>query len=85
MSLVTFECLDCGFDGDAPSDSIRAAQQVCFKCGVSGVSVTFRGPTGGRESFHNETIPGVQRETVEAAEVSGREVRQKSRMHGAFS
>lgn len=84
MSTFTFECVECGKTASAEPGSPQAAEELCYGHYVKGISFSFRGATGGRESFHNETIADVQRETLSAAAESGREVRPKSKINGAF-
>ena len=74
MSAFTDE-VDIEFDEEAS----RAA----YKAKLKALAFGFRGPTGGRSRFHDETIAGVQRETVEGARAQGREVRPKTKVNYA--
>lgn len=82
MSTFQFDCVECGEPSEADVNSPRGRDELCYKHYVKGIRFAFRGPTGGRESFHNETIPGVIRESVSAAEAQGRKVRPKTKVGG---
>lgn len=84
MGTFHFNCVECGKPDSADADSARAAEELCFKHHIKGIGFAFRGATGGRESFHSQTIAEVQRETIEGARAQGREVRPKNKVNGAF-
>jgi hypothetical protein len=80
-----FNCCQCGRADSADPNTPRGRDELCFRCHIGGISFAFRGPTGGRESFHSETLASVTNETVAAARAQGREVRPKTKINGAFS
>jgi hypothetical protein len=85
VSTVQFECDECGEPTEADIKSARSREQLCYKHYVKGIKFALRGPQGGRESFHNDTIASVTREAVDAARAQGREIRPKNKVNGAFS
>lgn len=49
----------------------QSSGDTCFKCKVSTIGFTWRGVRDTRQSFSNETIPQVIRETKEQAAANG--------------
>ena len=56
---VHFVCLSCGRHGEAERGIPRQLTSTCFACHAKGVGLRLVGPTGGRESFHDETVASV--------------------------
>ena len=84
MSTFQYDCVECGEPTEADVNSPRGREELCYKHYVKGISFAFRGPQGGKESFHNDTIRSVVDDTVSAAKAQGREVRPKNKVNGAF-
>lgn len=82
MGTFTYDCIECGKTDSAEIDSKRGQAEVCYGCYVKGISFSFRGVRGGRESFHEDTTRSVVKETVDAAAAQGRTVRPKSKVGG---
>lgn len=82
MKPLHFDCSECGRPDSADPTTPRGREELCFRCHVKGISFKFVGPTGGRESFHSQTISEVANETVAAARAQGREVRPKTKVGG---
>lgn len=80
MGSFSFECEECGKPTTANADDMRRGE-LCYRCHIGGLSFAIRGPQGGRESFHNQTIKEVQDETVSGAAAQGREVRPKTKVY----
>jgi hypothetical protein len=85
VKQIHFECSECARYDSADPNTPRGREQLCFRCHIQGVSFKFVGPTGGRESFHNETISQVTDDAVRSAREQGREIRPKNKVNGAFS
>ena len=83
MTTFEYECEECGRVESVQADDVRSRGLVCFKCHISGLSFSFRGAQGGKESFHNETIREVQDDIVSSAAAQGREVRPKTSVNYA--
>ena len=80
MGSFSFECEECGRPTTVEADDARRGE-ICFKCHIGGLSFAFRGPQGGKESFHSDTIKEVQDETVRSAAAQGRTVRPKTKVY----
>ena len=52
----------------------QSSGDACFKCKIASVGFTWRGVRDTRQSFSNETIPQVIRETKAQAEANGRTI-----------
>lgn len=52
----------------------QSSGDTCFKCKIASVGFTWRGVRDTRESFSNETIPEVIRETKAQAAANGIEI-----------
>ena len=83
MTSFEYECEECGRIESVQAGEVRNRGLVCFKCHVRGLSFSFRGAQGGRESFHDETIREVQDSIVKGAAEQGREVRPKTKVNYA--
>lgn len=85
MTVVfTFECVECGKPDSAEPNTPRAQEELCYKHYVKGISFALRGVDGGRESFHNRTAADIHRDAATYEKETGRKVRQKSKINGAF-
>lgn len=84
MSTFNFDCAECGEPSDADVNSPRGREELCYKHYVKGIKFTFRGTQGGRESFHNDTIASTVAGIEAGAAESGRKVRPKNKVNGAF-
>lgn len=82
MSTFEFDCAECGEPSEADVNSPRGRDELCYKHYVKGIRFSFRGPQGGKESFHNDTIRSVQEDIVSSAAAQGREVRPKTTVGG---
>lgn len=85
MTTFTFECVECGKTDSAEPNSPRAREELCYKHYVKGIRFTFRGVDGGRESFHNRTVEDIHRDAKSYEAETGRKVRVKSQVNGAFA
>lgn len=83
MATFEYECEECGRLESVQADEVRSRGLVCFKCHLGGLSFSFRGAQGGKDSFHNDTIKEVQNGIVSAAASQGREVRPKTKVNYA--
>jgi hypothetical protein len=84
MTELQFDCAECGDPASAAVNSPQARAELCYRHYVRGIRFTFRGPAGGRQSFKDDTIAGLQREIIQGAAEQGREVRPKNKVNGAF-
>jgi hypothetical protein len=83
MGTFEYECEECGRVETVQPGDVRSRGLVCFKCHLGGLSFSFRGPQGGKDSFHNDTIKSVQDGIVSSAAAQGREVRPKTKVNYA--
>ena len=84
MTTFSFSCVECGRPDTAEPNTPRAREELCYRDYVKGIRFSFRGVDGGRESFHERTYSDVHRDAQEYSAETGREVRVKSKVNGAF-